>query len=299
MNSNVTSILDKLEQRDAFFPVETRRVQTTDGKLIADKVATIRADTGEPLGIVSPTYKVVTNEQAFTSFAQALDNLGIDLEGATPLVEYSHGGAKTLVQLVLPSLTWEEPNGNGKTAFRMIMKNSYDGSWKLEAFGGGLRGACMNGQVFGNWMARYASRHVRSLSIKAASEKIAMAFDMWEKNKLMWDQMQNAHISNVDAFVICAAYAKQPKLLELGYDKAVKEEKWGRTLDSVFNQWTLERKALGSNVWALYNALTHHATHNDMGFTDVRASGRVRREEDVANIIESDRFQRLLVEKAA
>lgn len=291
--SNVTNILDKLAERDAFFPVETRPIQTTDGKLITGKVATIRSDTGEPLGIVSPSYQVVSNERAFSAFAKALENIDVDLTGAEPLVEYSHGGAKTLVQLVLPSMVWDEPGG-GKTAFRMIMKNSYDGSWKLEAFGGGLRGACMNGQVFGNYMARYASRHVRSLSIDAASAKIASAFDLWDHNKGLWEQMQNIRITDADAFVLCAMYAKQPKLLEMGLDKARKEEGWGRILSSSFKQWGIERKVMGSTLWAMYNTLTHEASHNDNGFTDVKASSRVRREENVARVIEGVEFKRLL-----
>lgn len=294
MSNNVSSILDKLAERDAFFPVTTRPIQTTDGKLITGKVATIRADTGMPLGIVSPSYKVVSNEIAFSAFAKALDKIGVDLEGAEPLVEYSHGGAKTLVQLILPSMIWEEPNGRGKTAFRMIMKNSYDGSWKLEAFGGGLRGACMNGQVFGNYMARYASRHVRSLSIDAASAKIATAFDMWESNKGLWDQMQNLTISDADAFAVCAVYSSQPKLLAMGLDAARKEEAWGRTLNSVFTQWGIERKQMGGTLWSLYNALTHEASHNDNGFTDVKASSLVRREDQVSKVIEGVEFQRLL-----
>lgn len=292
--NDVSSILDKLAERDAFFPVTTRPIQTLDGKRITGKVATVRGDNGEPLGIVSPSYQVVSNEVAFSAFAKALSGIGVDLTGAEPLVEYSHGGAKTLVQLILPSMVWDEPDGRGKTAFRMIMKNSYDGSWKLEAFGGGLRGACMNGQVFGNYMARYASRHVRSLSIEAASSKIASAFDLWESNKALWDQMQNVRITDADAFAVCAVYSKQPKMLDMGLEKARKEEAWGRTLNSVFKQWGLESKQMGSTMWSLYNALTHEASHNDNGFTDVKASSRVRREDDVSKVIEGVEFRRLL-----
>lgn len=292
---HIGAILDKLAGEDAFFPVETRPIQTIDGQLIGNKVATIRSDTGEPLGVVSPTYKVVSNEQAFSAFTRALAEIDVDLEGAVPMVDFSHGGAKTMVQLVIPSMTWDEPGGRGKTAFRMILKNSYDGSWKLEAFGGGLRGACMNGQVFGNYMTRYASRHVRSLSIEAASEKIAMAFNMWDQNKELWDQMHNVRCSDNDAFTICALYAEQPKLAKHGLEVVRQQElPIGRILDNTFSQWQRESKDMGRTVWSLYNALTHEASHNDSGYDDMRASGLARREANVAKVIECQEFKRLL-----
>jgi len=40
--------------------------------------------------------------------------------------------------------------------------------------------------------------------------------------------------------------------------------------------------------------LTHEASHNDNGFTDVKASSRVRREDDVSKVIEGVEFRRLL-----
>lgn len=301
-SSNVISILDKLHERDAFFPVERKRLFTEDGTEVHDRKAITRADTGNVLGVVSNTYKVVTNEDAMTSFVKALESIDVDLEGAEPLVDYSHDGAKTMVQLVIPSMVWDEPNGGGITAFRMLMKNSYDGSWKLEAFGGGLRGACMNGQVFGSYMTRYASRHVRNLSIQAAGDKIAMAFNLWDSNKELWGRMMRSKMTDPTAFGLLAAYVGQEKLAKevLAVNRIPIEEEWpaGWRFMNAWKQWEVERKALGATHWALYNTLTHQSTRGADDSDSNRAGLIAAREEDVAKVIRLPAFEAGLAEAA-
>lgn len=286
------SIMSQFSEQGAFFDVGTRSLKTIDGTLVRSRVAVVREDDGEVLGVVSPTYKVVSNEAAFDAFLRAMESISVDLEGARASTQYAGYGAKTLAQLILPSMEYD--NGGDKTQMRIIMMNSYDGSWKLQVFGGGLRGACTNGQVFGKSMAKYASRHIRSLSIQAASDKIAMAFQQWRDNKALWDTMHCTAIADKDAFVLAAAYAGDKNAVKLGMP--TKDTDWptSRIFEQVWNQWQIEKRGLGQNYWAMYNALTHHATHHDGGYEDTRAATLARREEQVGRVIDMPFSQALL-----
>ena len=82
---NATNVNDVLSQAKLDYKVITQPIYTDFGGtsiLIPDKVATVREDKGEVLGVVSPNYEVCQNKDAF-DFVDNIDNVTFVKAGQT------------------------------------------------------------------------------------------------------------------------------------------------------------------------------------------------------------------------
>lgn len=256
--SNASAMKSINEQMSAsFFGIHTEKCVTAGGKVIPGKKVICRTDNGSPISVVSEKYKVVTNEEVFTTFTSVLEKANLNLEGAIVKPEFSHGGARTFAQIILPEhqITVGEKD---PTALRLIAKNSYDGSTSFIVQAGGYRFVCSNGQIRGDNISYFKSKHVESLDLAAAAQHMAGVINTFEDSKEFYEDLRTKAVSDKQAYA-CLAYAsRNNEAFRVGY---VAYEEMSPTMKKLFDSWKTHQTALGKTAWALYNTMTHFASH--------------------------------------
>lgn len=144
--------------------------------LIPNKFATVRSDTGAPLGVVGPAYKVFQNADVF-GFA---DNLVDSGEAKWETAGVARGGSWTFISMELDHLEIEVPGDRGPVKTYLLLINSFDGSRKAEGHITQVRAVCKNTCKLakGNALTSFAIRHSGTLEgkIEAARKALGISF---------------------------------------------------------------------------------------------------------------------------
>jgi len=128
---------------------------------------------------------------------------------------------------------------------------------------------CLNGQVFLDSFAMFKARHTAGLNMDHASRKLSKAIDVYQNESERWLKWQNTSVTDNEAFktfadVAGCKFVTPVKAMTSTVDSLLLEPEVYRnkTLMNLWTQYTNdERKALGSTAWAMYNTMTHWATH--------------------------------------
>ena len=260
---NTQGLMTTMHDQGAFFDVVEETVLTGSGQIVPGKKVITRKDNGAPLGIVSTKYKTVTNSEIFDKFGAALDRSGLDLDGATADVDFSNNGARTMVKMRFPA--HEINTGkNDNSILEIVTKNSYDGRWNYSVRGGACRMACLNGMLLGDWLASYSEYHNAKLSVEHAAEKVVTILDNFEKTEDAWTNMVQKPLKDETAWRVLCTYTNRKDDFKRGLS-AMRESTRSNTATKLFEQWeSKEKKEIGSNVFSIYNTMTHHATHGKL-----------------------------------
>ncbi len=278
-----TAILEQLDTQGAFFDVHEEAVKTASGATIPGKKVIVH-ENGTPLGIVSKKYKTATNTEIFTEFDRALQKSGLDLTGATVRVDFANGGARTLVHMDFPAHEISV-NGSDKSMLSIVTRNSYDGRWNFSVRGGAVRYACLNGMLLGDWLAGYSEYHNAKLSIAHAADKVSSVLGAFNDTTLAWEKMLASPVTDEQAWrAICRYNANETGFK--GGIKSFREAPRQTVSTTMMEQFEYkEKKTIGPNAFAVYNTLTHHATHAKLkdGKEAVSKDLRAKRVADVIN----------------
>lgn len=294
MSSNEDLIRINEALSESFFDVVERPIVTPEGHVIPGKKAICRADDGAPLSVVGSGYKTVANEEVFTSFTALLEKSKLDLEGAQVITEFSHDGARTFAQLILPSHTLKVGSGD-ETALRLIARNSYDGSSAFTVQAGGYRFVCSNGQIVGDSISYFRGKHVSSLDVKAAAQSISNVLGSFNRSQEWYSSLRSKKVNDKPAYACLAHASRNAEALQQGIPKS--EEDMPRLMKTLFESWRTHRAQLGHNAWALYNTLTHFSTHHGTDREDGErhansAAAKFRREDRVRETLSSKVWQK-------
>jgi len=187
----------------------------------------------------------------------------LDKTGMTRNFEQSHEGGRYAVTYTLPAHKIDL--GNGDVSFlQLAHRNSGDGSWCFTLEAGAIRMICMNKQVSMDYFSLFKTKHTPNMSPEHGARKLAGVLEGFEAEKERWSAWKNQSITNMEAFKIFAAAAKfhidpQLSLYELLDSTSYRKSK---AMQFMWKRYTTEEvKALGSNEWAAYNAMTGWATH--------------------------------------
>lgn len=289
-----TTILEQLDTQGTFFDVH----EESDGHIAAlGKKVIVNTATGVPLGIVSKKYKTATNTEIFSEFDRALEHSGLDLTGATARVDFANGGARTLVHMDFPAHEISV-NGTDKSMLSIVTRNSYDGRWNFSVRGGAVRMACLNGMLLGDWLAGYSEYHNAKLSIAHAADKVSSVLGAFNDTTVAWEKMLAATITDEQAWRVICRY----NVNEAGFKGGIKSYREAPRVTvstTMMEQFeTKEKKSIGPNAFALYNTLTHHATHAKLKLGK-EAVGRDLRTKRVADTINSEYWTKRVVPMAA
>jgi hypothetical protein len=143
-------------------------------------------------------------------------------------------GRKLKVEILFNDVTIE-PEVGDYVKFRATAFNSYDGSWAFQNQTDGLRLWCTNGCTSADTIARVWARHTTHLNVTGEAERIANGLD------------QAAHFFKTEVV------PTKSKVEEGTFNK--------KQATRLIEQLGSECEALGRNKWALYNCLTHWASH--------------------------------------
>jgi hypothetical protein len=218
---------------------------------------------------------------------------GVPLDGISRTAQIAPDGSKMILQYTLPEFTVDLGNGD-ETQFQLLFYNSYDGSWSFTVRAGAIRMACLNGQVSVDDISMFKAKHTPSINPDHARRKMVLAIQQFHAEGERWARWKEQSVTNREALRIFADAAgckfvhenNDMTLMELFQHKNVYSN---RSLMYMWNQYTNhEQPKLGSNEWAVYNALTHWSTHAPAGRkTDENnvLGTLVRRQDKVRNAV--------------
>ncbi len=162
------------------FQVELTRLTTIDGIHVPQRVAVVRSDTQDVLGVVSPSYVPVQNAQAF-GFMDA-----IAAEGG---VRYHTAGALRRGERIwmlgkLPGMI-RAKDSDDVTEKYLLLSNSHDGSSSLRAFFTPIRVVCANTLAAADQAGKgegIAVRHRGNLAykVRAAQDVLGVAMRVYD-----------------------------------------------------------------------------------------------------------------------
>jgi hypothetical protein len=269
------------------FPVEEQPVFTQDGELIPDHKCIVRTDTGKTLGMHGSRYKMIPHEDVVESIIDGVkaSNLTSDYEVS---VRVADDGRKLRGEIIFPDLV-QEPAVGDYTQFRVSFFNSYDGSWPFSQQANGLRLWCLNGCTTPDAIAKSRFKHTSSVNVDGSAAKIIGGAEHFMGRSKEWQSWMRTRLNNdqVEQFfrsTICKVVTKQKQMVKTNE----------KQLENLISGWDREKADLGWNKWALYNCLTHWATHtNDLRSPEV---ARYNREILISNAMNHKLFTSMVGE---
>ena len=269
------------------FPVEEQPVFTQDGELIPDHKCIVRTDTGKTLGMHGSRYKMIPHEDVVESIIDGVkaSNLTSDYEVSVSVAE---DGRKLRGEIIFPDLV-QEPAVGDYTQFRVSFFNSYDGSWPFSQQANGLRLWCLNGCTTPDAIAKSRFKHTSSVNVDGSAAKIIGGAEHFMSRSKVWQSWMQTRLNNdqVEQFfrsTICKVVTKQKQMVKTNE----------KQLENLISGWDREKADLGWNKWALYNCLTHWATHtNDLRSPEV---ARYNREILISNAMNHKLFTSMVGE---
>jgi len=201
-------------------------------------------DEGSPIAVVGKNYNLVQNSAIMPQFHEVILASDLDKTDMTKDIQQSHMGAKTIVTYTFPSHRIEIATGDF-VDLKIMVLNSYDGSWKFMSMVGAVRLACMNGQVIADAFSEYSAKHTRSLDIDVAVAKLETALIVYTKNTELWKKYPQSPVTNAQATAIFQKVSGKSDRLEV-----LLEETYLKYVDE-----------MGKNLWAVFNTLTDWSSH--------------------------------------
>ena len=269
------------------FPVEEQPVFTQDGELIPDHKCIVRTDTGKTLGLHGSRYRMIPHDDVVNSIIDGVkaSNLTSDYEVNVDVIE---GGRKLRGEIIFPDLV-QQPAVNDYVQFRVSFFNSYDGSWAFSQQANGLRLWCLNGCTTADAIAKSRFKHTASVNVDGSAAKIIGGAEHFMGRSKQWQSWMQTRLNNdqVEQFfrsTICKVVTKQQQVTKTNE----------KQLENLISGWDREKVDLGWNKWALYNCLTHWATHtNDLKSPQI---ARYNREIAISNAMNHKLFTSMVGE---
>ena len=269
------------------FPVEEQPVFTQDGELIPDHKCIVRTDTNKTLGLHGSRYRMIPHDDVVNSILDGVkaSNLTSDYEVNVDVIE---GGRKLRGEIIFPDLV-QQPAVNDYVQFRVSFFNSYDGSWAFSQQANGLRLWCLNGCTTADAIAKSRFKHTASVNVDGSAAKIIGGAEHFMGRSQVWQSWMQTRLNNdqVEQFfrsTICKVVTKQKQVMKTNE----------KQLENLLIGWDREKVDLGWNKWALYNCLTHWATHtNDLKSPQI---ARYNREIAISNAMNHKLFTSMVGE---
>ena len=242
MNNIKTAVA---KHQDAFFNVIERPVMV-DGKILDNKKAIVRDDTGHVLSVMSKHYVPVSNLKTLESFAEIAEEAGINWNlNSTHTIQH---GTKTIIEMTFPNNSINAgklTNGKQDTLeMKGYLTNGFDGfnAAKLEI--GFVRLICSNGM-----MGYQADKVMRNVHMGTVNEKLVEAFrsgisDVIRSSTGFVNQLTKKKFKNKETV-----------------KNIIDSSKWlgQRYQEELYNEWKVKKQAL--TAWVLYNVFTYVITH--------------------------------------
>lgn len=250
--SEITSVQDVLTWANLDYEVVKRPIFLGDGYEIKNKVATVKKETGEYIGVVSPKYQIYQNKEAF----EFIDNI--------PDIQFVKAGEthRGMVYIIgkLPEMTVL----NDTFTPHVIFQTSHNGGFNVRATICPLRIVCQNqfAWTFKHVQNTINLRHASNLPTKVAQAQ-QLIIDTAQYMEGFTNTAEELALlklgSGADVYKIMDAFFTSTKQLTERQQEALKEreEFFMRCYEADDNQ------EFKGTAWGLVNAFTDYQTHRE------------------------------------
>lgn len=267
------NLMGQLSDNNVLFNVEEQPIFTQSGLHIEGKKAIINKSNNNTIGIVSENYKVVPNEEIFDSFCKSIEQSNVNVEGAEINVSFAKYGARTLVDFIFPNEEVTVPGDTSTTALSITALNSFDGSTRYLTKAGGFRMKCLNGQLLGNIVGSYSSTHSHNLDVQKGADQIIHMLQKFRGAEEYWGSMMKTSVSQMTAINVITEF----------FNKEDMEDPFkNKNVAVVYDLWKSYSREMGTNAYALYNALTDYISHKE---SKSGASARLNNERKLTKML--------------
>lgn len=139
--------------------------------------AIVDAESGLPVGVVSPDYALIQHSDALAAVAEGLALCGIPGTASEVTAELSTHGEQMLARISLPGVAALVPSDGFHLQPIVTLSNSVDGKSALRANLGWFRLICMNGLIVPYATGRLQRRHSHGLSFPELARTVAEEFN--------------------------------------------------------------------------------------------------------------------------
>jgi len=272
------------------FPVEVLELEaiSKDGQIGKNNYkvppsmqkAIIRTDTGAVLGTHGGAYQMITHSEVVDKMEQAARRSELSRDYTHTQRVYENG-AKMRGTIAFNDLVIE-PQVGDYIKFHVDYTNSYDGAWSIMIKAEGYRLWCSNGCANPKALSFDRNKHTSGFSLAGTQAKINNAITGFFDSEGIWQKYATQSVSQLEAetflkATICKRNTNTTMI-------KVNETK----LEKLMGLFRVEANKLGSNKWALYNALTYWSSHTQDANHPHRAE--ILRHNEVSKAIQTSRW---------
>ena len=258
-------------------------------QLIPNRVASIREDTQDVLGIHSLKYKGVNFKDGIDRCRDIIIKSDLADDSIIEEIRVTPNSKQCIVTYVLPNVLIDTPDGD-QAELMIVMANSFNGVWAFSIRVGLRLMACLNGMLSNTDGLIYKSRHNQRLNLDHAVSVISNSLPILYDQTELWRDWLKYRCYNEDVLKVIGTAANNQYLINNcdALPEFILNEKEvirSKNISHLWNAWQKYQTTFGSNMWALYNALTDWSTHIETKKSGSVASIRTRREAVVNKII--------------
>jgi len=251
--------MTQLDGSEVLAAVVSQPMFLENGFEIPNKKAIMTRDTNEYVSTVGHKYTLVQTEDMLSRFAVSLDKAKIDTNGMVVTASTSKNGVRSAIKFQLPehSISLRE---NDNTDLQIVTRNSHDGSWPFKIDVGGFRIACANGQVLGDYVDAFRSRHTTNMSYDGVVPGLERSIEMFESAGHKWVEYRKQKVTKKQGEDVILDYLG--KTFNGEEERAKLLERKSARRDEMFDDLGAYGKDMGWNLLAVYNTMTDDASHN-------------------------------------
>ena len=215
-----------------------------------DRMMIVKKDTMEYLGNHSTAYRPVTNKQIIQPIWDMMKRQSDDI---VPNIQVLQNGQMMKATFTCRDITIQDPQLNSYIAFRVTVRNSYNGVWSVMITADGFRYWCKNGCTTADKIANYTQKHNGKFYYNF--DHIEHLIQEFQGNEQRYREWYNTPVTShdVESMFNKLAYTPRPTV-----DGKYRNE---TQYQKLMHHWSNYQQNIGCNKWALYNAVTHWISH--------------------------------------
>ena len=245
-----------------------------------------------PKGVVGSKYHPTAIYKLIDYFNEGLVKADLDTGCVVKDAMYE-GGAKFVRTLSYPNITIEPKTRKvgDIIRFEIVFRTSLDGSWVHSLQILPIRLLCLNGMVGvdSNYKLIFNFKHTTGFNPSVIRDKVMIGQESFQEMQTWFESLSNAEVTadDVKALLKQTLFKKQAQK-----DAELKENK---TFNWMMEQFLRETKDLGMTMWAVYNMLTHYATHTPLRRSNTPIHSRVvTDQQQIMMVMRSPQWHRLV-----
>ena len=260
-----------------FEPLEVYKdnIYTADGTEVPGSKALRYSHDGslaDP-GAVSSTYTLENHADLFGKHADILRESNLPTDNVLVRDEYTDFGMKAKRSIQYLDEAVDMTGGGDMVYCRSDQINSVNSKWAFQQFAGAYRSYCENSMVFGGDKAVYNkvkhSKHFDANSLLRTANTVFSTFRENVEQFKAWkatpveDYTAGAFLRHICSKEIGQKKIEREKAHGIEREEAINRKKFHALYD-LWDEYSRDYSqggGLGKNKWALYNVLTHYATH--------------------------------------